>query len=102
MDSFRFNASPTGNIDTITDFTVNDDTIQLDNAIFAKLASTGTLDSALFVKAAAAIGADDYIIYTPTTGALAYDADGNGAGAKVQIAQLGINLALTNADFVVI
>ncbi|PPD45290.1 MAG: calcium-binding protein [Methylobacter sp.] len=102
MDSFRFNASPTGNIDTITDFTVNDDTIQLDNAIFAKLASTGTLDSALFVKAAAAIGADDYIIYTPTTGALAYDADGNGAGAKVQIAQLGINLALTNADFMVI
>ncbi|WP_083930208.1 calcium-binding protein [Methylovulum miyakonense] len=102
MDSFRFNASPTENIDIITDFTVNDDTIQLDNAIFAKLATTGTLDSALFVKAAAAIGADDYIIYTPTTGALAYDADGNGAGAKVQIAQLGINLALTNADFMVI
>ncbi len=42
------------------------------------------------------------LIYNPTTGTVSYDADGNGAGVGVQIAVLGINLALTNADFAVI
>jgi hypothetical protein len=33
---------------------------------------------------------------------LAYDADGNGAGLAVKVAMLGVGLALTHADFVVI
>jgi Ca2+-binding RTX toxin-like protein len=45
---------------------------------------------------------NDYLIYKSGTGALLYDADGNGAGTATQIALLGVNLALTNADFVVI
>ena len=42
------------------------------------------------------------VSYNSGTGALAYDADGNGGGAAVQFATLATGLALTNADFVVI
>ena len=43
-----------------------------------------------------------WTIYNNATGALLYDANGNGAGAAVQIATLSAGLAVTNADFVVI
>ena len=87
--------------DRITDFSVVDDTIQLENSTFAKLTAAGVLSAANF-KIGAAADANDYVIYNSGTGALLYDADGNGAGAATQIALLGVNLALTNADFVVI
>ena len=53
-------------------------------------------------KPGAAHDLNDYLVYNPATGALSYDADGSGAGAGVQIALLGVNLALTNADFVIV
>ncbi len=102
LDIFRFATKPSANIDTLTDFTVADDTIQLENAIFKKFKTPGELNASLFVNAPAAQDANDYLIYNPTTGALSYDADGNGAGVSVQIALLGVNMALTNADFVII
>lgn len=101
QDVFRLNAALTANIDTITDFNVADDTVQLQNAVFTQLTATGVLNTAYF-KIGPATDVNDFIIYNNTTGALFYDADGNGAGAAVQIAALGANLALTNADFVVI
>lgn len=88
-----------GNVDTIGDFNVAADTIELSGFIFNAIAS-GTLAANAFVIGAAAADADDRIIYDPTTGALYYDADGDGAGAAVQFATLGTGLALTNADFV--
>ena len=99
---FRFTSTPTANVDTLTDFSVADDTLQLENAVFSKLTTTGVLATASFVKGAAALDLNDYVIYNATTGALSYDADGNGAGAALQIALLGVNLVLTNADFVII
>lgn len=105
LDTFVFNVglSSTGNVDTITDFAVADDTIQLENAIFGKLTTTGTLNAANFkILGSAALDTNDYILYNPTTGALSYDADGSGAGAAVQFALIGTGLSLTNADFVVI
>ncbi|MDD5273623.1 MAG: hypothetical protein PHU14_13000 [Methylovulum sp.] len=102
-DIFRFNFAPaTTNIDKITDFTVADDTIQLENSIFTKLTTTGVLNAADFHIGTDAVDANDFIIYNQASGALSYDSDGNGAVAAVQIATLGVNLPLTNADFIVV
>jgi hypothetical protein len=50
------------------------------------------------------LDANDFIVYDIGSGVLAYDTDGNGAGAAVQIALLGIteHPALTAADFIVV
>jgi Ca2+-binding RTX toxin-like protein len=104
QDRFAFSTAlnATTNVDTITDFVVADDTISLENAVFTKLTTTGTLNAACFkIIGSAALDSNDYILYDKTTGALSYDADGSGAGQAVRIAVLGTNLALTSADFVV-
>ncbi|MFI3158210.1 MAG: hypothetical protein QX199_18865 [Methylococcaceae bacterium] len=101
-DIFKFDSALAANTDKITDFVVADDTIQLENSIFTKLTKTGVLSADNFVKAAAAHDSNDYVIYNAATGAVTYDADGSGTGAGVQIALLGVNLALTPADFVII
>ncbi|MGY6216921.1 FG-GAP-like repeat-containing protein [Methylolobus aquaticus] len=88
--------------DTLTDFSVVDDTIQLENAVFTRFVTPGAVAAANFRIGAAAADANDYLIYTSGSGVLSYDADGNGAGAAVQIAVLGSGLALTVADFTVI
>ncbi len=99
-DIFKFTTA--GNIDTITDFVVIDDTIKLENAVFKKLTTTGTLGVSRFKIATQAVDADDYIIYNNVTGTLLYDADGSGAGTAIQFATVGVGLSMTNADFVVI
>ena len=91
-----------GHTDTITDYNVVNDTIQLENAVFTALMTTGTLAASQFRIGTKALDANDFIIYNNVTGALLYDANGNGAGAAVQIATIGVGLAMTNADFVVI
>jgi len=102
-DLFRFNSAPAvNNIDKITDFSVIDDTLQLDHAIFTQLGAHSVLNSDKLNIGPAAADANDFIIYNPSTGALFYDADGNGAGNAVQIATLSVNLALTDADVWVI
>jgi Ca2+-binding RTX toxin-like protein len=101
MDVFGFTSLAAGT-DTITDFSHANDTIQLDSAAFTKLTTTGVLDIGMFVKGAAAIDLDDYVIYDPDTGILTYDANGSALGAGVQIALLTGNLALTNTDFMVV
>jgi Ca2+-binding RTX toxin-like protein len=88
------------NLDTITDFNVSEDTFDLAGDIFSSLL-TGLLSIDSFLLGNTAVDADDYVIYDSATGALYYDADGNGAGAEVQFAALSGGLALTNADFLV-
>ncbi|MGH6644926.1 MAG: calcium-binding protein, partial [Bradyrhizobium sp.] len=102
-DVFVFNTPlGAGNIDRIADFSVVDDTLQLQNAIFTALTATGTLAAAAFHTGAAAHDASDRIIYNSGTGVLLYDADGTGVGAARQFATLATGLALASADFVVI
>ena len=102
-DSFVFNAMPTsyGNIDSIRDFNVADDTIVLDQAIFDTL-NLGMLTAGEFVTGTRALDADDHLIYNARTGGLFYDADGAGGLAAVQIARLSANLAMTHEDFQII
>jgi Ca2+-binding RTX toxin-like protein len=101
-DAFIFVAAlGAGNTDAITDFSAPNDTIWIDNAVFSGLAS-GALAASAFAIGASAADSDDRILYNAATGALMFDADGNGAGAAVQFASLAAGLVLTNADFLVI
>ncbi|MCE8519324.1 flagellar biosynthesis protein FlgM, partial [Ruegeria pomeroyi] len=100
-DTFVFStALGAGNIDTIRDYSVADDQIELASAIFTGL-SAGTLGANAFVAntSGTAQTADHRIIYDTDSGALFFDADGNGAGAAQQFAILTTGLSLTNADF---
>jgi len=105
-DLFRFDTRPhaSSNVDRITDFNVRDDTVQLENSVFAALTKLGIL-AAGSLRAGAGVtraaDANDYLIYNKSTGALYYDVDGSGAGAAVQFATLSTGLALTHLDFVV-
>ncbi|NIX76751.1 M10 family metallopeptidase C-terminal domain-containing protein [Microvirga terricola] len=95
------------NFDTIKAFTVGQDKIWLDNAIFTKLgkgseAAPGKLNKNFFKVGIKAADRDDYLIYNKKTGTLSYDADGSGSKAAVEIAQLQKNLKLTYKDFFVI
>jgi Ca2+-binding RTX toxin-like protein len=103
-DSFIFStALGASNIDTITDYALND-LVALDDAIFGGLSTTGTghLAANNFRIGAGALDADDRIIYNSATGTLSYDADGNGAGAAIHFANIGVGLALTSDEFLVI
>lgn len=104
-DSFSFNTTPgTTNADHITDFSVVDDTIIINNGTFTAAGVDGTLASAAFYSAAGAVAghdADDRIVYNSTTGALYYDADGSGAGASLLFATLDNHAAITNADILI-
>jgi Ca2+-binding RTX toxin-like protein len=104
-DFFAFSSSlGPSNVDTITDFNVADDTIQLENAVFTALATTGTLAASAFRinTTGLAESASDRIIYETDTGELYYDHNGSAVGGGVLFAKLDPGLSLTNADFVVI
>jgi Ca2+-binding RTX toxin-like protein len=106
-DFFVFSSAlGAGNIDTITDFNVADDTIRLENAIFTALTATGALAAAAFQANITGLAADatDRIVYDTDTGKLFYDADGDKAGGVdgVHFATLAAGLALTSGDFAVI
>ncbi|MDX2275216.1 MAG: calcium-binding protein [Hyphomonadaceae bacterium] len=101
-DKFVLNVAGAANRDTITDFVHGTDKVQLDNSVFTALGADGVLAPGRFWIAADAHDANDRIVYNSSTGALFYDADGNGVGAKVQIATLDTGLGLTSNDFVVI
>jgi Ca2+-binding RTX toxin-like protein len=92
QDVFRFDAVPnaTSNRDTLGDFVVVDDTIELLQSVFTALDLGSLTEAAFFASATAATAADadDHIIYNTTSGVLYYDADGAGGTAAVQCATL--------------
>lgn len=101
-DVFVFNTTlGNGNVDTIDDFDVGADQIELAADAFEGL-SLGGLASGKFVIGSAAADADDRIIYNDSTGGLYFDPDGNGSNAAVEFAVLGVGLSLTAANFVVL
>ena len=102
-DVFYFNTAlnSSTNVDTIQDFSVQDDTIRLEDAVFKGLA-LGTLAADAFCISSGALDREDRIIYNKSTGALSYDADGTGTAAAIKFAQLTAGLALSRWDFVVV
>ncbi|MBM6596573.1 calcium-binding protein [Microvirga pudoricolor] len=114
-DSFIFDTALGGNnIDTIVDLdTKIGEKIFLEQSIFQGIktmrnsevegdyTNRGVVKKASFYVGAAAHDADDRIIYNKQTGAISYDADGNGSGAAIQFAQIKAGTHLKASDFFV-
>ncbi|EUJ10974.1 hemolysin-type calcium-binding repeat protein [Methylophilaceae bacterium 11] len=87
-------------VDTITDFTRGTDKLELHLDQYSQLA--GFNSSMLRVNASGtAQDANDYLVYNTTSKTLSYDADGNGAGAAVNIAVLTGVSTLSTSDFII-
>ena len=104
-DRFDFNAAldAATNVDRIIDFNAADDTIRLDNDIFAAFATENVaLARGAFHAGAAAHDTTDRIIYDAGTGHLYYDADGMGGDAAIRFGALAGAPAITAADFFIV
>ena len=100
-DTFFFANANLG-IDTITDFTPNEDTIFISASGFGSgLIAGNPLTQTQFILGSSATSASQRFIYNSTNGALLFDADGNGLGTAKQIATLSVGLALTCEDIFV-
>jgi Ca2+-binding RTX toxin-like protein len=105
---FDTKASKSTNRDKIVDFKVKDDSIWLENKVFAKIGKSGSekkpaqLKKDFFVKGSKAKDKNDYVIYDNKKGVLLYDADGSGKGKAVEVATLSKKLSMTYKDFFVI
>ncbi|QYK42909.1 MAG: hypothetical protein KF887_07375 [Paracoccaceae bacterium] len=102
-DTFVFDTAPSAtNRDVITDFSVVDDTIRLDDAVFVGLAQ-GVLAASAFTANLTGLATDPLhrLIYETDTGRVFFDANGTGAGARSLIVTLAADLALTHEDFFV-
>jgi Ca2+-binding RTX toxin-like protein len=104
-DRFVFDtALSASNIDTITDFTVGTDAIELAKSIFTTLEpgiDPGSLSPSAFRYSNQASSSDGLgeIIYNAVTGSLSYDSDGAGAAAAKQFATVSTNLAMSASQF---
>jgi Ca2+-binding RTX toxin-like protein len=105
-DVFVFDTAPNAatSRDRITDFNHADDTFQLENAIFTRLGmgAAHMLDPAFFHAGAAAVDANDYMVYNRANGWLCYDVNGSAAGGVFLLAVLANRPVLAANDFVVI
>lgn len=95
-DTFRFSSALDGriNIDTITDYQIGTDQIQLSASIFTIFAN----------QVGQSVGLNQYLTYNQGTGALSYDADGAGGNPALQFATIGTasHPSLVNDHFVII
>ncbi|PPC88745.1 MAG: calcium-binding protein [Methylotenera sp.] len=88
-------------VDTITDFLHGTDKIELHLDQYTNLAG---FSAANLVSSASGVAADanDYLLFNTTSKMLSYDADGNGAGAAINIATLMGVTTFTASDVVVV
>ena len=99
-DSFVFN-SPSEGIDTITDFSVTDDLIEVSASGFGGgLTAGGSITPGQFTLGSAATTPDHRFIYDG--GDLYFDPDGNGSASQVQIATLTGSPVISDTDILVI
>jgi Ca2+-binding RTX toxin-like protein len=105
-DTFVFDSALNAatNKDTIVDFTLGQDKIELSRSIFSAVPGEGTLASLSYLASPTGAAADenDYILYNTTSGALLYDADGNGQGVAIEFATLTNKPAIKAEDFMIV
>ncbi|WP_150050569.1 calcium-binding protein [Methylomonas rhizoryzae] len=101
LDVFRFtSAIGFDNHDTISDFSVSEDTIFLSSAIFSAITGTGSLSADQFKEiSAGTIDADDRVLFNQATHKLYYDADGSGETEPVLLVTLGSVTGLSADNF---
>ncbi|MGD1932835.1 MAG: calcium-binding protein [Leptolyngbyaceae cyanobacterium] len=100
-DTFVFQSQNQG-LDTLTDFNAAEgDQIQLVATGFDADLDLGILSADYFAVGAAA-DTNDRFTFDASTGILAFDADGSGAGSAVQIASLGSGATLSHTDLMVV
>jgi Ca2+-binding RTX toxin-like protein len=106
-DVFVFNTALNAltNLDQIVDFS-DSKTIQLDSKIFTALNPTTGVTAGMLISGEGvthAVDGNDFLIYNSTTGAVYYDADGNGTVSQpIQFIGMGAGLNLLASDFTVI
>ncbi len=98
-DMFVFDEIGTGNADRIMDFDGTLDQILIDASAFSDIGYLGTLLEENFGTGTVATTAYQRILHDKATGAIAYDADGNGAGSAVVFAHVKAGLTLYHDDF---
>lgn len=76
------------NVDVLVGFDPADDRIELDNAIFRKLKTEGTLKGKFFNLGRKADDKNDFINYNKNSGAVTYDKNGDRKGGDVKFAVL--------------
>jgi Ca2+-binding RTX toxin-like protein len=102
-DTFVFDDEiDAANADEITDFNVSVDLFNLDAAFFEGLGDIGEVVSSSRFVIGDPQDSSDRLIYNAATGALLYDADGNGEIEAIQFAQLDVDLELTAENFILI
>ncbi|WP_421723113.1 calcium-binding protein [Bauldia sp.] len=105
QDVFVFNTKLNAdkNVDTITDFDVTKDFIDLDKSIFTKAGPVGeTLQAKKFVIGKKAEDNNDRVIYNDGNGVIKYDPDGTGPDKATEFAVVDAKLAMSHVDFFVI
>jgi Ca2+-binding RTX toxin-like protein len=100
-DRFLIDRLPGASADRVGDFTSGEDEFALENAVFTALGPAGALAASAFRAGSSASDADDRIIYS-SSGRLLYDADGDGAGDAILLAELEGSPILAAEDFVVV
>jgi serralysin len=117
QDNFIFDtAIGNGNVDRIADLNTKiGEKIMLDRDIFtgirtmshAEIGNDGIYEGGRVSKASFRIGkaaqdADDRLIYDPSTGAVSFDSDGNGANEAIHFATVKAGMHLKASDFVML
>lgn len=99
-DKFRFFRTTDG-VDTITDFSVADDEIQVKGEKLGGDLVKGVLRAEQFVLGTKALDSEDRFIYDQTTGNLFFDIDGAGGSDQILLATLSNQANISFADIVV-
>lgn len=94
-DRFIFN-SPYDGVDTIVDFSVEDDTIVFSANGFGGNLTAGMVSSEMFTVGTAATSNEHRFIYDAGSGDLSYDSDGIGEQEQIKLASLKPDLTLTH------
>jgi Ca2+-binding RTX toxin-like protein len=98
-DAFRYVSSADSGTDTITDFSVADDIIQISKSGYSLSLLPGALASNKFVLGSSTTNTGTTILYDSATGLVTLDANGSNVGGIIKLANVGAGLNLTHSNF---